>query len=77
MHEVSKKITESYKTTISDILEDSYGLITNNFIVKMDELLDKVLLGRCYQLCFMAKELKEILMVIGNETDPFPEHAGE
>jgi hypothetical protein len=43
----------------------------------MDELLDKVLLGRCYQLCFMAKELKEILMVIGNETDPFPEHVGD
>lgn len=32
----------------------------------MDELLDKVMLARCYQIAYMTKELKEILMVIGS-----------
>jgi hypothetical protein len=51
-------VTESYKTSISSYLEEVYGLITNPFIIKMDELLDKVMLARCYQSAFMIKEAR-------------------
>jgi hypothetical protein len=40
---------------LSEALEDGYGIITNGFITKTDEILDKILLARCYQLNYMAK----------------------
>jgi hypothetical protein len=42
---------------LAEILEEK-GLITNGFVNKVDELLDRVLLARCYQMCGMNKELR-------------------
>ena len=55
---LSKKVTEAYRTGLGDHLDEVYGLFTNSFIVKVDELLDKVLLARFYQLGLMARDLK-------------------
>lgn len=55
---LSKKVTEAYRTGLGDHLDEVYGLFTDSFIVKVDELLDKVLLARCYQLGLMARDLK-------------------
>jgi len=54
---LSRKTTESYRVGLAEILEEK-GLITNGFVNKMDELLDRVLLARCYQMSGMNKELR-------------------
>jgi hypothetical protein len=73
---LSRKVTEAYRAGLAETLEEAYGLITSGFLVKIDELLDRVLLARYYQLAGMTKELREVLLFLGSEVEAFPESAG-
>ena len=48
-------MSECYKPGLGDHLDEVYGLITNSFIIKTDEMLDRVLQARCYQLSYMNR----------------------
>ena len=73
---LSRKVTASYSSNISEALENSFGLLANGFVVKVDELLDMVLLARCYHLAAMPRELKELILLVGSQTESYPAHLG-
>lgn len=52
---LSRRVSEAYRVGLSETLEENYGLITSGFLVKIDEMLDRVMLARYYQMTGMAK----------------------